>query len=186
MVDPDKPHDYIDVAVYDTDAFIRVRGRGCFKNSPAVKLFCHEAQGRGCERFVFEMADCLGMDSTFMGMLAGLAVSLRSGAGNPIIMINLSDHNADLLKTLGLDLLLDSLGEEGTLAGLQDRMSDVIDFSLIDCPDPQSRITIETMLAAHQQLVDVDQDNFPKFKDVIKYLEKSVSDLAEGDQEARS
>ena len=102
MSDAEKPPELIDVAVCETDAFIRIQGRGCFRNSPAVKSFCHDAQGKGCTRFIFEMGDCLGMDSTFMGMLAGLAVSLKTGSDSPIIMINVSDHNIDLMKTLSL------------------------------------------------------------------------------------
>ena len=90
MSDAEKPDELIDVAVCEADAFIRIQGRGCFRNGPAVKSFCQNAKSKGCTRFIFEMGDCVGMDSTFMGMLAGLAVSLKSGSDNPIIMINVS------------------------------------------------------------------------------------------------
>ncbi len=40
------------------------------------------------------------------------------------------------------------------------------------------RSTTETMIAAHQALVDADPENFGKFKDVIDYLKQ---DLHHGD-----
>ena len=64
--------DVIDVARMEGDAFVRVSGKGSFKNSPNLKSFCLSAAEDGAERIIIDMGDCGGMDSTFMGVISGL------------------------------------------------------------------------------------------------------------------
>src|ERR1035437_5371741 len=97
----------IDVAIEAQNAFVRVIGKGSYKMGPALKDFGLLALEQGCRRFVIDMAACIGMDSTFMGVVAGLTVRIGEHAGQ-LVMVQLSDKNLTLLDTLGLTELIRS------------------------------------------------------------------------------
>ena len=59
---------------------IKVNGKGDFNLSIDLKKLFDELRHRGFQRFVLELCDCVMMDSTFLGLLAGIA--LKSGGDN--------------------------------------------------------------------------------------------------------
>ena len=71
------PADVLLVATDGNTALVRVQGRGSFKVSAIMKEFATAMIDRGCNALVLDMANCIGMDSTFMGVLAGLAFRRR-------------------------------------------------------------------------------------------------------------
>ena len=100
--------DVIDVARMGVDAFVRVSGKGSFKNSPNLKSFCLAAAEDGAERIVIDMGECAGMDSTFMGVISGLARRLNVPGKKAIVMVNLDPENHELLHTLGVTFLIET------------------------------------------------------------------------------
>ena len=94
------------VAIQEETAFVHVQGRGSFKISSALKQFGNAMLENGCRHIILDMIDCVGMDSTFMGVLAGLAFRLKQLGGGEIIMVNLSLRTRGLLATLGLDQII--------------------------------------------------------------------------------
>ena len=88
---PDKPnssrHDtnasrnYIAVARGSDLVVIRVVGKGNMVNAPALADFADEQRKAGFSRFVFDMERCLGLDSTFMGVMVGMHASVASESG---------------------------------------------------------------------------------------------------------
>ena len=154
---------------------IRVQGKGSFQNSTGIKSFATAMIHRGHRDFVVDLADCPVMDSTFMGTLTGVALRLRELGQGGVHVINSNERNTDLLEGLGLDQILSvENGHNGTDA-------DTIGMEVRETLPAESstqRATAETMIAAHQALVDADPQNFGKFKDVIDYLKQ---DLHQGD-----
>lgn len=73
----EKIQDELLVAVRKHYAMVKVNGRVSFRAGPSLKRFGVSAIERGCTQIVFDMEGCLGMDSTFMGVLAGLAFRVR-------------------------------------------------------------------------------------------------------------
>ena len=125
---------------------------------------------RGHRDFVVDLADCPVMDSTFMGTLTGVALRLRELGQGGLHVINCNDRNTGLLEGLGLDQILSLERPEGYV-GI-DFAADA-DTELV--PEPaDKRAATETMIAAHQALVDADPQNFGKFKDVIEYLKQDL------------
>ena len=106
--------DNLTAAYIDHMAVIRVEGRGSFKVSPSMKQFIHQVIAKkSADRIVLDMSDCTGMDSTFMGVIAGLACLIKSKPEFKFKLINLSDKNKKLLVTLGVDRVVDfSLASE--------------------------------------------------------------------------
>ncbi|OQW96300.1 MAG: hypothetical protein BWK77_05380 [Verrucomicrobia bacterium A1] len=174
MASPEQPADKLLVAVQQNTAFISIQGRGSFKISAAMKEFAAAAIAQGCRRLVLDMADCVGMDSTFMGVLAGLAARLKSQAGGRIVMVNLSLRTRGLLTTLGLDQVIDPYMAGATPADLQPYVARRGDLSSLDTQEKSQRATAETMLEAHEALVQLSPENLPKFKDVLTFLREDL------------
>jgi len=186
MAPAEQPGDKLLVAIAKDTAFVRVQGRGSFKVSTAMKEFVAAAIERGCQRMILDMAECIGMDSTFMGVLAGLAVRLKAQADGRIIMLNLSLRTRGLLATLGLDQVIEPYMAGGTPEPLQ-ALFPVTGEKLtsLDTLEGSSRATAETMLEAHEDLVRLAPDNLPKFKDVLTFLREDLKRLGPDKQEPR-
>ena len=151
---------------------IRVQGKGSFLNSTGIKQFATAMIHRGHRNFVVDLADCPVMDSTFMGTLTGVALRLREIGQGEVHVINSNARNTDLLAGLGLDQIL-SLENASVDEGLYEPLDEATEpLSREQAADKKA--TTETMIAAHQALVDADPENFCKFKDVIDYLKQDI------------
>lgn len=159
-------------------AVVRVAGRGSFKTSPAMKQFALQAiDEKACSRLIFDMADCVSMDSTFMGVVAGVALRSRKSGAASVLMINLTAKTLGLLQTLGLDRLLET-HEVGQLPkDVEEKVKSAP--PLVDlAAEPSDRVTsVETMLHAHEDLIRADDDNRNRFDDVIDYLGKDLRSM---------
>jgi len=164
------------VAVEQHCAMVHVVGRGTFKDGPPLRKFLHAVVDQGCTQVLVDLDDCSGMDSTFMGVLAGLALRMKREECGHMTAVNLSAKLADLLDTLGLDRVIQCFapGEESPelrqcLTGLG--------FSEIGDGQDGKKVTLETMLEAHEDLVAATPDNRVKFEDVITYLRQDLEQL---------
>lgn len=162
--------DRIEVAIQGPDAFVRVHGRATFKIGPSFKQFGVAAVEQGCKRFVVEMGDCVGMDSTFMGILAGLATSLKKSEG-AVVLRNLGEKNLFLVKMLGLSHLV-------SIDTVTPAESDVPHKGLVLSANGDKRLMTETMIDAHEKLIEAAPDNIVKFKDVLAYLKEDLNRTA--------
>lgn len=147
-----------------------MEGKGSFLNSSGLKEFAREMVNRGHREFVVDLRHCPVMDSTFMGTLAGIALRLREiGQGN-LNVTNLNERNSDLLRNLGLDQLFSI-----DLRGIKPPEA-VEKSQSLESPSPSSdRVAqAQTMLEAHEALVEAVPENLTKFKDVLDYLKQDL------------
>jgi anti-anti-sigma regulatory factor len=169
--------DRVWVALHEKTALIRVQGRGSFKVSTALKQFSATALASGCTTAVLDMADCVGMDSTFMGVLAGFAARLRSQATGLMVMLNLSSRTRGLVATLGLDLIVEAYQTQDTPERFKpylDLTSRMTELAMAPAGKAAQQTTAETMLEAHESLVALAADNLPRFKDVLSFLREDI------------
>jgi anti-sigma B factor antagonist len=151
------------VACRDQIAYLKVIGKGSFKNAKLVKTFYEAALRDGATRIIFDLDQCIHMDSTFMGVLAAVAAEQkRMDYANPMI-INLSPRNRELLETLGLDRILDTPPEAPEEIGSELTR-------LQEGEESTKEEAAKTMLEAHEKLIDLDERNRSKFRDVVDYL----------------
>jgi anti-anti-sigma factor len=176
MSGTNQPGDNLLVALQNDTAYVHVQGRGSFKNSTNLKQFGVAAIEADCRALVLDMAECMGMDSTFMGVLAGLAFRLKQRSQGDLLMVNLSTRTHGLLTTLGLDQVVRPYLAGATPPEYQRILSSSI-FTLeaLETEEESKRSTAETMLEAHQNLVDLTPENAPKFKDVLTFLREDLS-----------
>ena len=168
-----KHEDALLVATCESCAVIQVRGRGSFKSGPALKSYCLDMMDKGYAWIVLDMIHCTGMDSTFMGVLAGIALRLKEKSRGEIVMINLTDRHAELLQTLGLDRLIKA-GTGALPGGALEQISRLSDTSRLHTGGADRKTSVETMLTAHEDLVKVHPDNHGEFENVLTYLRKEM------------
>lgn len=145
--------------------FIRVVGRGNFQNSHPMKQFALAMIEQDKTDLVVDLKDCTAMDSTFMGVLAGLAIKLKKEKQTSLKLVQVSSHNRELLDTLGLIHLLDIIEtpEEGAP-----------DVAPVDSDAPDKKKVAEHMLEAHEILSDLSETNKAKFKNVIAFIQEDL------------
>jgi anti-sigma B factor antagonist len=156
------------VGVTGKAVYIKVRGKGSFQNSPALKEFSRQMFERGQRIFIFDLAECSVMDSTFMGTLAGMALRLRESSG-ALLVRNVNERNFELLRNLGLNNLFEIEPSADVAARELDGAS------TLEADDSVSRSEhAACMIEAHEALVDADPENLARFKDVLEYLRQDL------------
>jgi len=163
--------DDLQAAIAGDKVFIRVIGRGSFKVSATLKQFIAEvSEDHPTTTVIVDMAECIGLDSTFMGVLAGLSGRLQQ-KNQMLELINLSEKNKRLLTTLGVDQVLSYYSDEhGHTAPDQSAQS-------LPTEPATKKEMAETALQAHEELVQLCEENRPRFKRVIEYLKADVDRL---------
>lgn len=145
--------------------FICVEGRGNFQNSHPLKEYVLSMMEKGHHDFVVNLEKCSGMDSTFMGILAGVAILLKKNHQKSLKLIYVSHHNRELLETLGLMNLFEVVD---------------VPASSLPTPDALKKPAVDKahiaqhMLEAHETLSQLSEMNKIKFKNVIETLRENL------------
>ena len=169
--------DNLTAAFIENAAVIRVTGRGSFKVSPPMKQFIHQViDAHSADRILLDMARCIGMDSTFMGVVAGISCYIKSKPDIQFRLINLSEKNEKLLTTLGVDRVVEY--SSSTTEEDQGLLESLGAGAQALTPDPSDKLeAAKTSLEAHQKLVDINPENLAKFKAVVEFLQDDVNAL---------
>lgn len=151
------------VSAYSDPVVVKVNGKANYLNCNAFREFVETVIARGCRKLFIGFEGCKGMDSTFLGILAGTAIQLRKLTPvGELVVGNLSERNHELICNLGLQNLL-------TVAKDQTAASESFD------PLQNQEVSdAKNILKAHENLTAADQDNVAKFQDVIAFLRNQV------------
>ena len=113
---------------------------------------------------------CNGMDSTFLGILAGSALRLNNQTPpGRLSVCQLSERNRELITNLGLQALLHIVEDAPERK----------DLSQLDRLENKEVDDAAEVLHAHENLIQANSANAAKFEDVISFLKKQVEDDAE-------
>ena len=164
----------LSVWVGDKIVCIKIAGRASFQGSVDFKTLVLSLWQKGYTRFVLEVSGCQLMDSTFLGVLAGLGLKFKkepNGFGPATIeLLNPSPRVIELLDTLGILHLFEVIhGKPRETEGL-----DPLERSV--APSDRTETT-RTCLEAHKLLMEINPDNVAKFKDVTRFLEEDLKKL---------
>ncbi|MGZ8900855.1 MAG: STAS domain-containing protein [Limisphaerales bacterium] len=163
------------VAVVENVAFVKVPGRANFSTSVEFKFLISELRNTGVNHFVLDLGECVTMDSTFLGVLAGLA--LRNSDGKEIdaagqkLKLDLLNPNAriaDLLDNLGVVHLFNVVNQP------ENPCTAIFEPVTSDRPAPTKEEVSRNCLEAHQVLMRINPDNIPKFKEVTQFLAEDL------------
>jgi anti-anti-sigma regulatory factor len=168
----------ISAGVFDGFSWIRLEGKGSFQNSPALKAIGDARIADGENRVVVDLEGCSGMDSTFMGTLAGLATRLAAVEGGGLMIAEPGERNRRSLEDLGLDFLMEIDPPSAVWRGKVDDIRNSLKSSESIEPiarGPRGRHVLE----AHQNLSNINERNARSFSTVVNMLEKDLSDQDE-------
>lgn len=161
----------ISVACFKENVWIRISGRGNFQCSGGLKELVLGLIQKGHRNYVIDLASCEQMDSTFMGTITGIAQRLRQNRQGTMRVVNVNQTNQDLMENLGLDQLfsIQSFSLKNELPSSSEEICFCEPSLLIDREEEKKK-TQAVVLAAHQALVEVDQKNAEKFKDLFELM----------------
>src|ERR1700746_3288443 len=97
----------IQVGVSGATVWVRVEGKGSFLNSGNLKEFARAMLDRGYREFVVDLADCVMMDSTFMGTIASVALRLKELGQGHLHIVHCKNRSQELLSGLWLHQIFD-------------------------------------------------------------------------------
>jgi anti-sigma B factor antagonist len=157
----------LSVWVDDQLVCIKIVGRANFTSSVDFKALVSEFLQQGPRCFVLDLSECVLMDSTFLGVLAGFGVKLSGGNGQSarqgIELLNPSDRIIELLETLGVLHLFRVI--EGNLAPPAQSPAEERPVT-----NPSKDEANLTCYQAHRTLMDINPANAARFKDVAQFL----------------
>jgi anti-sigma B factor antagonist len=162
------------VAVLDQTAFIKVPGRANYSSSIDLKNLVGELRQRGFTEFVLDLRECLTMDSTFLGVLAGLV--LRNNHPEPVApsieLLNPNNRVLDLIENLGVLSMFKVNNQEAPCTLLFEPTNGLA--------EPSKEEVTRNCLEAHRTLMKINPANVPKFKEVTQFMAEDLKKLTGG------
>lgn len=149
--------------------YVRVQGLGIASVGLDLWDFSEEMAREGFSAFIVDLQDCQSFDSTFMGVLVGMAEEASKTEGGGVMVIHPSDHHKRLLAEVGLTKII-SIREEPI--DLPDRIELT---PLKDLPRTSDK-RVRQIRKAHQRLVEIDERNKVKFGPFLDMLAQEISE----------
>ncbi|HZV36523.1 MAG TPA: STAS domain-containing protein [Verrucomicrobiae bacterium] len=165
-------------------ACIKIAGRANFTSSLDFKLLIQELSEKAVSRFVLDLSECVLMDSTFLGVLAGFGLKMSGGrngdsnaaprdqSNTPGKSIELMDPNPRILE------LLENLGVLHLFKVIHGPCADMPKEAGTPRAVPGAHASREEVtrncLEAHKTLMEIDPANVPKFKELTQFLAEDL------------
>jgi anti-sigma B factor antagonist len=156
---------YYEVAAGKNAVYIRVHGLASMSNCLCLRTFVEQMLDSGSNLVVVDLADCAGMDSTFMGVLAGVATYEQHGQNPRLAAVNVKDPILKLLQNVGLTELL--------FVDTEHMGSPNLDFVRLDEQRGEEE-RIALVRSAHQNLMKLSDKNEETFRPYVELLEMEM------------
>jgi anti-sigma B factor antagonist len=161
------------VMVGERFACVKIAGRANFSSTVDFRTLFTELRLKGYGYFVLDLSECALMDSSFLGLLAGLGLKMlpaEKDASNPAIELYYPNPRiVELLESLGvlhLFKVTDSLREMPPQ-----------EANLHAPVNPGKEEITRASLEAHQTLMALNLENVSRFKDVAAFLAEDLKKL---------
>ncbi|HEY5344999.1 MAG TPA: STAS domain-containing protein [Verrucomicrobiae bacterium] len=152
---------------------IKIAGRANFASSPDFKTLLSELAQKGFGHFIIDLSECVLMDSTFLGVLAGFGMKLNpqgAPAERGIELHNATPRVSELLENLGAVHLFNlTNGPMQVPADVKACTPESI--------NPSHEQIARTSLEAHQTLMAMNPENVARFKDVTQFLAEDLKSI---------
>jgi anti-sigma B factor antagonist len=166
------------VSVGDKCACIRISGKANFTSSIDFKTLFDELWQKGCNYFILDLTECVLMDSTFLGVLAGYGLRISTlqpaETKRTLELYRPSERIVDLLENLGVLHLFKVTQDDTPLPQCATETRDVTHV------DTSREEVQRTCLEAHQLLMQINPANVAKFKDVAAFLAEDLKRMKGG------
>ncbi|PWU04359.1 MAG: hypothetical protein C5B43_04710 [Verrucomicrobia bacterium] len=157
------------VDIYSDPICLKIKGRANYLNCAPLNDFFNALIQKNNITVTIDLQECTGMDSTVLGLLAGIALEFKKqNKKNTLYLINVNNRNLESIENLGLNLILKVNPPEYSSPSTSSNQLQSLGF--------QTTSTPETILRAHQNLIQAQPSNLYKFQDVITFLKKQTQD----------
>ncbi len=158
----------------ENGTLVRVVGRANFASAVPLREFARELPSTNLLELCIDLRECIGMDSTFMGVLSMIGLKYQKQRLKTEIVANA--NNLLLLKGLGVARLFEFVDAPPTTVGGAGAQAEACSSDRL--------ATAETVLEAHKTLTEVDDSNAKRFSAVIELTETDVKNLRKERQDS--
>lgn len=144
-------------------AALRIIGRATFKISGEFRDFGLAAVHERERSLILDFSECTSVDSTILGVIA--MIGLEGRGSTALVAVNANPPVRNQLQGVGLSKLLrfaDTDADQMDWSGLCAAAAGSVETDAVS----------ETMLAAHETLMNLDERNIPVFRDVVELLKQ--------------
>jgi len=156
---------YYEVAVAKRATYVRVHGLASMNNCLCLRDFIDRVLSEGRSFLVVDLSDCTGMDSTFMGVLAGAATYDHKGKNPGVAVVNASKSLVGLLRSVGLTELVFVESEPFEIPEAQ--------FARLE-EQPSEEERLRLIRNAHRNLIVLSDKNEEVFGPLVSALEMEM------------
>ena len=156
---------YYEVAIGKRAVYVRVHGMATMNNCLCVRDFIDDMLGSEHSFIIADLSDCTGMDSTFMGVLAGAATFHKEDPQPGVAVVNADKALIDLLKSVGISELV--------FVDSQPFTPPSVEFLRLD-DRAGERERLACIRTAHQKLIAVSEENEKVFRPFLTALESDM------------
>lgn len=157
------------VSVADHSAFVQIAGRANFTSSVDFKTLLDQLLDRGFNCFVLDLTECVLMDSTFLGVLAGFGLKFNSPQPDKVERgIQLFNPNSRIFE------LLENLGVIHLFKVTEGSVNAPSNPTDVKSTNASRQEVTSTCLEAHKTLMNINPENVPRFKEVTAFLAEDL------------
>ena len=157
------------VSVGDHSAFVQINGRANFTSSVDFKTLLDQLLQKGFTCFVLDLTECVLMDSTFLGVLAGFGLKFNTPQPDKVERnIQLFNPNSRIFE------LLENLGVIHLFKLAEGNCNAPADASDVKSSNASREQVTSTCLEAHKTLMGISPENVSRFKDVTAFLAEDL------------
>ncbi|CAM3440604.1 STAS domain-containing protein [Pseudostreptobacillus hongkongensis] len=143
----------------------KILGKATMKNSKNLSDFI-DLNFDEIVDLSFEMSETIYMDSTFLGMIAKIAIELKTKKNKKLVVLNPSQEAKGFLKQTGITKFIDIINEEE----IKSESLEAISLETNDNMNDKSRYILEM----HEVLMNLNDENKKVFQSVVDAMKKVV------------
>ncbi len=159
----------IEVAIVGDNVYLKPFGRASQHNCLGLPDFLDGMFREGCTMAAFDLAECTGMDSSFLGVIAAAATAVPRKIGQTVVILNASESLMEGLQRVGL-LQLVKVVKEPVTPPVDVALRPV---DLMHLPHTE-RQRITQIKVLHEHLVKLNEKNKATFGPFLKMLEEEL------------
>ncbi len=141
---------------------IKIKGNANYLHAPEFDKFLKSTLNN-YKRYCIMFDECTALDSTCLGILAGLLLNLKKVDG-VCFFCGLKPRQFECIKIVGLDKLAHIINKI-SLESSMEELDEINDNNKIG-------LTLQLVLEAHRFLLEINARNNINFKDVVSLLEE--------------
>jgi anti-anti-sigma regulatory factor len=151
-------------------ACVKISGRANFTSAIDFRNLISDLRQKDYAYFVLDLSECMLMDSTFLGVLAGFGLKMSGGQAEPerpaIELLNPNSRIVELLENLGVLSLFRV--NHGTLNPPKCEEKEATPAN------PTKEEMKSACREAHETLMAINPNNISKFKEVSQLLAEDL------------